>query len=159
MAAASVSLVEGAASTRFNRMVAVSKHFPSFLPFILSPTPSLYYNWLYSLLLSFPLGLEGNYSSFFSFPFPFLFTLHNHISNTTTTTTAVTIGLTDHWLTLSRWAMTVAGLGLEMLGPFLSLIVFWVIRGIDKLSKIPRIAVVWSPRSGCVPYSTRTFKK
>jgi len=71
MAAASVSLVEGAASTRFNRMVAVSKHLPSFLPFIISPAPSLYYNYPYSLLPSFPLDLEGNYPAFVSFPLSF----------------------------------------------------------------------------------------
>jgi hypothetical protein len=54
MAAAAVPLVEGAASTSPNRTVAVSKHLPSFLPFIISPTPSLYYNFPYSFLLFFP---------------------------------------------------------------------------------------------------------
>jgi hypothetical protein len=113
-------------------MVAVSKHLPSFLPIIISPTPSVYYNFPYSLLLSFPLDLEGNYSAFVSFLFSFLFTIHNHTANTTTTTTAFTMGLTDHYLTLSGWAMTIAGLGLALLGPFWSLIVFWVIREIKR---------------------------
>ena len=62
--AAAVPLVEAAASTSPNRMVAVSKHLPSFLPSIISPTPSLYYNFPYFLLLSFP--------------FSFLFSLYNH---------------------------------------------------------------------------------
>jgi hypothetical protein len=42
MAAAAVPLVERAASTSSNRTVSVSKHLPSFLPSIISPTPSLY---------------------------------------------------------------------------------------------------------------------
>jgi hypothetical protein len=101
--------------------VAVSKHLhsflplslpsfvPSFLPSIISPTPSLYYNFPYSLLLLFPLGLEGiNAHLSFSFPFSFLFSL------------TTTMGLSDHCLTLSGWGMTIAALGLAvyLLGSF-----------------------------------------
>jgi hypothetical protein len=53
MAAAAVPLVEGATSTSPNRTVAVSKHLPSFFPSIISPTPSLYYNFPFPLVSIF----------------------------------------------------------------------------------------------------------
>jgi len=133
MAAAAVLLVEGAASTSPNRTMAVSKHLPSFLPSIISPAPSLYYNFPYSLLLFFPLDLKGitahlSLSFLFSFPFSF-------ITTTTTTTTTTTMGLSDHCLTLSGWGMTIAALGLAVLGPFWSSFLFWVVRWIKRVCR------------------------
>ena len=104
-AAAAVPLVEGAASTCPNRIVAVSKHLPSLLLLLLPSTttshnssPSLYYNFHNSFLPFFPRQYDC-----LPFPLVFLFSfllfplelphppqLHqnnNHDHNTTITTT------------------------------------------------------------------------
>jgi len=53
MAAVVVPFIKGVTLTSPNYIMAVSKHFLSFLPFIISPTPFLYYNFPFPLVSIF----------------------------------------------------------------------------------------------------------
>lgn len=123
MATAAVPLVERAASTSPNRMLAVSKHLSSFLSSIISIlSPSF-----------FLLDLGYNCPPFALVSIYFSFQCTTKSTSSRPTTTTATMGLSDHCLTISGWGMTVAALGLALLGPIWSSIIFWVIRRVKSV--------------------------